>query len=264
MINRLIGRWLPIQVGPIVTKDFKLILRDLNNLSQVIGALIMGVVFGVMLLRAGGKPSIEQGNGPAQLTGTPAFSHGVWEYGDWNVRRLVYGCPFGIGCFFDGKGGAIGILKTVPVNADKLLTAKFLMAFIPSLILGCFYLIVITILQKPPLSTILYGLPSIGLILAGLCGINLAFGVRGVNLTWTDPRKMENGVAGSIGTIVSIIYQLVTLALFFGPPLVFPLLGISEKIGMLAGLLAGGGVSLLCTFLPLKMIKNRVETIGEE
>jgi hypothetical protein len=102
------------------------------------------------------------------------------------------------------------------------------------------------------------------LILAGLCGINLAFGVRGVNLTWTDPRKMENGVAGVLGTIISILYQLVTLVLFFGPPLGFPLIGFSEEIGMMVGLLAGGTVTLLCTFLPLKMIYGRVSRIGEE
>ena len=102
------------------------------------------------------------------------------------------------------------------------------------------------------------------MILAGLCGINLAFGVRGVNLTWTDPRKMENGVAGLAGTIISIIYQLVTLVLFFGPPLGFPLLGISEQVGMLVGLLAGGALTLLSTFMPLNMIKERVSHIGED
>ncbi|OGN94048.1 MAG: hypothetical protein A2Y88_04705 [Chloroflexi bacterium RBG_13_48_10] len=75
---------------------------------------------------------------------------------------------------------------------------------------------------------------------------------------------MENGVAGVVGTIASIVYQLVTLVLFFGPPLGFPLLGLSEGSGMLVGLLAGGTVALLCTFQPLKLVKGRVSTIGEE
>ena len=138
------------------------------------------------------------------------------------------------------------------------------MAYLPTLVLSWIYLLGIALLQKAPLATILYGLPSIALILAGLCGINLAFGVRGINLTWTDPRKMENGVAGVVGTIASIVYQLVTLVLFFGPPLGLPLLGIPEGVGMLVGLLAGGTVTLLCTFVPLKIIKARVSQIGEE
>ena len=115
-----------------------------------------------------------------------------------------------------------------------------------------------------PFLPLLYGLPSIALILAGLGGINLALGVRGVNLNWTDPRKMENGVAELLGTIVSIVYQLITLMLFFGPPLGFPLLGISEGTGMLVGLLAGGTVAMLCTILPLVPVKERVYRIGEE
>lgn len=75
---------------------------------------------------------------------------------------------------------------------------------------------------------------------------------------------MENGVAGTLGLIISILYQLVTLLLFFGPPLGLPLLGISEGMGMLAGLLAGGAIALLCTILPLRMVKERVFRMGEE
>ncbi len=164
---------------------------------------------------------------------------------------------------FSMEGKSYWILKTAPVSAGKQITAKFLMAYLPTLLLGWGYLLIIAFLQHAPGMTILYGLPSIALILAGLGAINLALGVRGVNLTWTDPRKMENGVAGILGVIISILYQLVTLLLFFGPPLGLPLLGSSERIGMLIGLLAGGSVALLCTFLPLIMVKEQVNRMGE-
>ncbi len=251
------------QVGALLLKDFRQIRRDLNNLSQVIGALIMGVVFGVMLMRAGGKPSIGEGDMPSQLT-------------DILRSGIVYGSML-IGLFvgwamlsrlalvaFSMEGRAYWILKTSPINSRKMLQAKFLMAYLPSLILAWLYLVAIAILQKPPLPIVLYGLPSLALILAGLCGINLALGVRSVNLTWTDPRKMENGVAGVLGTFLSIVYQLLTLVIFFAPPLIFPMIGISEEIGMLVGFMAGCIVTLISTFLPLTMIKNRVATIGEE
>ena len=156
------------------------------------------------------------------------------------------------------------MLKTAPVSAGKLLAAKFLMAYLPSLVLGWVYLLGIALLQKVPANIILYGLPSIALILGGLCGINLAFGVRGANLTWTDPRKMEDGVAGCLGMVISIAYQLATILLFFGPPVVLPMLGSSEGIGQLVGILAGGAFALLCTFLPLRLVKDRVYRIGEE
>jgi ABC-2 type transport system permease protein len=263
MRKNLIRRGLSTQIGAIITKDFKLIRRDLNNLSQIIGALIMGVVFGVMLLRAGGKPIIGQSDSPKQLM---EILRSAKVYGSMVIGLFVGWCMVARLALvaFSMEGMAYWILKAAPVNAGKLLTAKFWMAYIPSLFLGWFYLIGIAILQKPPLATILYGLPSIALILAGLCGINLAFGVQGVNLTWTNPRKMENGVASLFGTILSIVYQLITLLIFFGPPLVFPLIGITEEVGMAVGLVAGCVVTSISTFLPLKMIKNRVVTIGEE
>jgi ABC-2 type transport system permease protein len=188
-------------------------LRDLHNLSQVIGALIMGVVLGLMLLRAGGEPLAGQGNAPGQFmailqSGMVYGSMVIGLFVGWGmVSRLAL-----VAYSMEGRG--YWILKTAPLSAHKLLTAKFLMAFIPSLVLGWIYLIFIAILQKPPLSAILYGLPSIGLILAGLCGISLALGVRGANLTWTDPRKMDSGVGGVLRLVISIIYQQVTLVLF--------------------------------------------------
>jgi ABC-2 type transport system permease protein len=216
-----------------------------------------------MLLRSGGKPPAGNGEAPAMIM---SLLRSAMAYGS-----MVIGLFVGWGLIshlalvaFSMEGRNYWILKTAPVSAGKQLVAKFLMSYLPTLILSWVYLLGIAILQHTPSTTILYGLPSIALILAGLDGINLALGVRSVNLTWTDPRKMENGVAGILATIVSIVYQLVTLLLFFGPPLGFPLLGISEGTGMLVGLLAGGTAALLCTILPLALVKERVYRIGEE
>ena len=261
--TNILQHLLPPEIGAIIVKDIKLLRRDLNNLSQVIGALIMGIVFAVMLLRSGGEPAVGKGEAPALFM---SLLRSGMAYGSM-VIGLFVGWVFIAHLAlvaFSMEGRSYWILKTAPISAGKQLVAKFLMAYLPTLVLSWIYLLGIALLQKAPLTTILYGLPSIALILAGLCGINLAFGVRGVNLTWTDPRKMENGIAGVVGTIASIVFQLVTLILFFGPPLGFPLLGLSEGSGMLVGLLAGGIVALLCTFLPPKLVEGRVATIGEE
>ncbi|MGA9396925.1 MAG: hypothetical protein WBV22_01590, partial [Anaerolineaceae bacterium] len=137
-------------------------------------------------------------------------------------------------------------------------------AYLPSLILGWLYLLAVAFIQQIPAATIIYGLLSVALILAGMGGINLAFGVRGANLKWTDPRHMEDGVAGTLGLIIGILYQLIVLILFFGPPIGLPMLEIPEWAGQLIGLLAGGAVAILCTILPLKLVKDRVYRIGEE
>ena len=121
----------------------------------------------------------------------------------------------------------------------------------------------IALLQKIAPATILYGFLSVALVLVGLVGILLAFGVRGANLNWTDPRQMASGVSDYVGTIIGIAYFLIILLLFIAPPIGLPLLGAAESTGRLIGLLAGGLVALLCTLLPLAMVKDRVGRIGE-
>jgi ABC-2 type transport system permease protein len=260
IISRL-GGWLHTQVGALLLKDFKQIRRDLHLLSQVVGALIMGIVLGVMLLRGAGEP--QQGEAPAQVM---SILPSAMVYGSMVIGLFVgWGMLSRLALMaFSMEGRRYWMLKTAPVSAGKLLIGKFLMAFIPSLVLAWFYLIVIAILQKLPLATILYGLPSVGLILAGLCGINLTLGLRGVNLNWIDPRKMENNVIGILAPVISIFYQIAILAVFFGPVLVFPAIGVSETLGMVAGLAAGGTLAMICTFTPLARVKNRIAQIGEE
>jgi hypothetical protein len=162
------------------------------------------------------------------------------------------------------EGRSYWLIRTSPVSAGKQLVAKFLVVYLPTLILSWLFLLGIALMQRAPATTILYGLPSIALTLAGLGGINLALGVRGANINWTDPRHMTDGITGILGISLSIAYQLATLLLFFGPPVGLPLLGISEGAGQLTGLLAGGTVALLCTILPLVQVKDRVYRIGEE
>ena len=95
-------------------------------------------------------------------------------------------------------------------------------------------------MQRAQLSVILYGLPVVVLCTAGNAGINLAFGVTGVNLDWSDPRHMISGSSGCLGALASIFYLVVSLALFFLPPIAASLLSLPAIIGQLGGLLLGG------------------------
>ena len=248
--SSLFQRLFPRQVGAIISKDIKTMTRDLRNLSQLVGVFIMGIVLAVMLLRTVGKPPAGNGEAPALVT---SLVQSAKAYGFMVIGLFIgWGLISHLGLIaFSLEGKNYWILKTAPVNAGKLLVAKFYMAYLPALILAWIYLFGISILQHTAFTNLLYGLLSIALILAGLGGISLALGTRSVNLNWTDPRKMENGVVGTLGTIFSIVYQLITLILFLAPPLLLPLLGVPEEVGMLVGLILGGTVALLCTFLPL-------------
>lgn len=254
---------LPSEMRAMMLKDSLVLRRDLRNLSQIITPFIMGIIFAVMLLRTGGEPPPGKGEAPAVFID---LFRSTLAYGSLVIAVLVGWTLLSRLALisFSMEGKSYWIIKASPVSAGKQLAAKFLIAYLPALILGWLFLLVIALLQKAPLVTILYGFPSAALILAGLAGINLAFGVRGANLNWTDPRQMDKGVAGCLGTITSLAYQLAILLLFFAPPIGLPLLQIKEGTGQFIGLLLGGTVALLCTIVPLVLVKDRVYQIGEE
>lgn len=259
----LFWRMLPVEVRAVMLKDFRELRRDLRNMSQVITSLIFGIIFTVMILRGGGEPPAGRGEAPALFleiirSALAYASMAISLFVGWSLLQRLAIVSFSM------EGRSYWMIKASPVSAGKLLAAKFLMAYLPVLAMSWLFLIVIALLQKAPSAAILYGFPSVALILAGLDGINLAFGVRGANLTWTDPRKMSAGVSGCLGLIASSAYLIGTLALFFLPPIGLPLLGLSEGTGQLIGLLAGGTVALLCTILPLRLVKERVYRIGED
>lgn len=249
----LFQRVLPSDIRAFMLKDFKLVRRDLRFMSQQISAIIMGIVFAVMLLRKGVTPT---GNGVGLLL----------AYGSIAISLFVgYAMLYRLALIsFSVEGKSFWIIKTAPVSAGKQLAAKFLTAYLPALIVTWLFLLVIAFTQRVPAVTILYSLPAEALILAGLDGISLAIGVRGANITWTDPRRMLSATLDTLGMLVGLVYLLACLVLFYGPLIGFTRLNISEKTGMLIGLLAGGTAAILCTIVPLMLVKDRVYQIGEE
>jgi ABC-2 type transport system permease protein len=256
-------RLLPPEVQAIMRKDSRELRRDLRNTSQVIKPLILGILFAVMVLRSGGGLSTVKGETPTLFmelfrSALAYGSLGLSLFIGWMVLSNLALISFSM------EGKSYWMIKTAPVSAVTQLTAKFLIAYLPALIVSWLFMAGMALIQKAPASTILYGFLSIALILAGLGGIILAIGVRGANLTWTDSRRMTDGVTSTLGLIAGFLALIAALLLFFAPPIGLPLFGISELTGRLIGLLGGGAIALLCMILPLALVKDRVGRIGEE
>jgi ABC-2 type transport system permease protein len=164
---------------------------------------------------------------------------------------------------FSQEGKNYWMLKVSPVRTAWLLAAKFLVAYLPGLVMGVAFLIVISIVQGVSVSIVLFGLVVVSLSIVGSAGINLAFGVTGVNLTWEDPRRMNSGWSGCFSVLTSFAYMGISLALFFGPPVLLAALGLPEGVGQVIGILAGGTFSLACAVIPLRLVAPRVARIGE-
>lgn len=259
----LVQRILPAPVLGIVVKDFTVIRRDLRNLSQLITPLILGVIYAVMLLRGGGETPAGRGEAPEWFI---EVLNNILIYG--NVGIALFVSWFLISRLammgFSQEGKSYWLLKSAPVSTSRLLGAKFLVAYIPSLLLGWGFLLIISVIQGASLLTLLYSLVVIALAVAGADGLNLAFGVAGVNLEWDDPRKMTSGGIGCLGTLVGVIYLAVGLVLFFAPQAIFGLLQWPQFLGQAIGLVLGGVFCLLIAFLPLWLVRKQVPRIGED
>jgi ABC-2 type transport system permease protein len=253
---------LPREVSAIIRKDFLVLRRDLRNMSQMVTPLIFGLIYAFALVRNGSNVPAGRGDAPeifmsAMRSALVYANVGISLFVGWSLlsRLAMQG--------FSQEGKQYWMLKSSPISANKLLLAKFLVAFLPSVVLSLVFLVLISFLQKAQLGVLLYGLPVVVLTIAGVAGINLSFGVRGANLTWEDPRQMSRGTIGCLGTLVSLVFLGLSLVLFFAPPLLLPLIQVPEIFGQIAGLVLGGVLCLAATLLPPWLVRRNVASIGE-
>ena len=262
LLASLLGGLLPAPVRGILVKDFLMLRRDLRNMSQLVTPLILGVIYAFLLIRSGGQPPPGRGEAPPEFM---LAMRNLMAYGNiaislfvgWSLlsRLATMG--------FSQEGKHYWLLKVAPVSVPRLLTAKFLVAYLPALALVWGFLIAISLLQRISLPTLAFGLAVVSLIMAGTAGLNLAFGVAGANFNWEDPRRITQGSYGCLGSLVSMAFLVTSLALFFGPDLLTRLLGAPQALGQLAGLVLGGAASLACAFIPLWLVRQRVPRLAE-
>jgi hypothetical protein len=255
-------RLLTAPVWGILWKDFLLLRRDLRNLSGLISPLIFGVIYSIIFLRAGGQPSGGQGEAPDWFMSTfqRLMSYGniimALFVGWWLMARLS-------GMAFSSEGKNYWMLKAAPVRTSQMLAAKFLVAYLPTMVLGVLFLGGISIIQKTPPVDFLFGLLAVAMSMAGMNGILLAFGVLGANFKWEDPRKMSAGSLGCLGQFLAMLYLPIAFLLFVGPLWLAPVFHLPPVAGYLSGIILGGIITGFCAFLPPWLVRRKVERLGE-
>jgi hypothetical protein len=257
-----LARLLPKPVLAIVQKDFLTLTRDLRNLSQLVSPLIFGVMYTLIMLRSAGNPPAGQGEAPTWFMESFRV---VLAYGSVGMSLFVGWMLLSrlAAMGFSQEGKNFWMLKASPIRAGHLLASKFLVAYLPTLALGLVFLTVISIAQKLSLLEFAYSFIAIVMCLAGMAGILLSFGVAGANFTWDDPRKMNGGVMGCLGQALTMAYVPISFGLFIAP------LGFAEFLefpiiyGYLFGLVVGSGIAAGFAFIPLWLVRKRVERLGE-
>jgi ABC-2 type transport system permease protein len=261
-LSVLMGRLIPHPVSAIITKDFMVLRRDLRNMSQLVTPLILGVMYAFMLLRGGGEPPAGRGEAPPEfmdaMRSLLVYANvGISLFVSWSLISRLGGMGF------SQEGKSYWMLKAAPVNTRQLLGAKYMVAFMPTLLLGWGFLLVISLVQHASLGTVIFSLAVVALTIAGTAGLNLAFGVAGANFDWEDPRRISMGSIGCLGALVNFVFLLVSMGLFFGPLLLVRALGGPAALGQALGLVIGGGVSLAAAIVPLWLVSKRVPRLAE-
>ncbi len=228
-VLRSISQWLvgilPVHIRAIVWKDWVVLRRDLRNMSQLVTAIIFGIIYAIMMFSGESPSETDLGNVPAWLGRILEDSQ---TYATVGLSLLVGWMLLGrlAGMAFSQEGKSYWLLKTAPLSASQLIVAKYIVAYIPTLMLSILYLSGIWLISKSGITILIYSALAVALTLAGNAGLNLAFGIIGANMNWQDPRHMQNASAGCLGSLASIIYLPVALLLFFLPPVVVEPLGL--------------------------------------
>jgi ABC-2 type transport system permease protein len=252
----LVNRLLTPQVRAIVTKDFQVLRRDLRNMSQLVTPLIIGIVYAVMLVRSGSEPS--PGVLPQVLTNITLYANvGISMFIGWSLLSRLAGMSFSL------EGKQYWLLKSAPVSTLRLVSGKYLVAFLPTLALCWTFLLITSLLQQTSLDTLAYSLVVVAFSVAGVAGLNLAFGIVGANFEWEDPRRISQGALGCLGALVSGACLLICLLFFFGPSVLFEITGFPTSIGRLIGLVLGSAVSLTLMILPIWLVRQRIPRLAE-
>jgi len=258
----ILFRWISPNIRAILWKDFLVLRRDLRNLSQLVTPLIFGVIYSFLLLRNNGEYPNGQGQAPTLIF--QAFkialvysSVGISIFVGWMLMARL--ATMG----FSQERYSYWILKSAPVSSRQLVTGKFLVAYLPTVIMGLIFLTVIIVLQGVHFSIWVYGFFVVLTCNAGLAGINLSFGIAGARFDWKDPRKMSNTTTGCFSSLLSTLYILVNLGLFFAPPILFAAVGAPEIYGQFLGGMFGGIVSLFCLVVPPWMVRKRIPLLAE-
>ena len=248
-------RFLPRSVSGLVVKDYKLLTRDLRNLSQLITPIVLGVIYTFSLVGGTRREAI-----PSQI------EHEIKVYGSMGTAlfvawmfamRLALG---GIGM----EGKRYWLLKVAPLRAEALLAAKFIVAYLPSLALGTVFLVATSFVGQLAPRLLPYNWAALAATIAALCAVYVAFGTAGANLRWEDPRNLTSRATGCIGWLFGSATAVMVAGVFMGIPPLVSLFGAPEALGQIIGLGMGMVLSACVIAAAALWSRKRVAWVGEE
>jgi len=144
---------------------------------------------------------------------------------------------------FSLEGRRFWVLGLMPIRRRQILWAKFWFAFIGSLVITEFLMVLSDLMLQQPWPMILLHMVTVALISAGLSGMAVGLSALYPNLRENSPAKIVSGFGGTLNLILSLLFVTVVVAVQALPlhlHLVAPQSFTTERLAL--GL--GGGVAL--------------------
>lgn len=162
------------------------------------------------------------------------------------------------------EGQRFWILGTAPVSRRDILWAKFLFAVLITSLPCCLLVflsdIALQLLSRTPMMALVHQALCLQLSV-GLSGLAVGLGARLPNLRETSPAKIAAGFGGTLTLILSALFVLLTIVppaipaylLFARHEGVEQTLALAEYRMLVWGLVASIGVTILTTWIPLRL-----------
>jgi hypothetical protein len=251
--------FLPAPVAAIVAKDIRMYRRDLRNLSQLVTPILFAFVWTVALNRPDRNFTIPN---PEMIPVQPASFFEVGTVGIALFIGWMFAIRFGMGGI-SSEGKQWWIIKASPLQTGHLLLSKFLIALVPTLALSLAYFAVTSIYRGTAPVTMLYHSIVIVIVTAAECSLLLAFGVWTANFSWDNPRQLNSGIGGCLGTLATVAFVALATGLFVGLPSLAGLIGLPAGIGLIAGVTSGLALCAAAGAGPIWIARSKVPQLGE-
>jgi hypothetical protein len=246
----------------VALKDWRVIPRDLRNFAQMLWPLLMLPVLYINVLGGAGRQRFDPGAAANEFTRGQADLSGVF------IAALILWLTSSIftqiattGISMEGKSW--WLLKIAPISPAELLRGKFVVAWVPYVILSTVLFVGAAIWKGFSLFGFVYGWFGVELLGAGFLLVALGFAVPWAKFDWDDPRRMTSGwgwvfttiTQYLMGIIGGLLLALPLIAQVFAPQWVL----LAYAVGVLATV---AGVAVV-SFLVVQFGLSRLPSAGE-
>lgn len=239
-------------VAAIALRDWQLIPRDLSNIVQVLTPLAFSVFWAWQLLRL-----------PARVTGDSGidlFMPLATALTTIMVTGLVF-TRFAL-TGVNREGQAVWVLQSAPVTPWQWLWGKFLVAYIPYLVLGAAITCALGYALGSPWPDVAQSLAALVLVGAGMMGLAVGIGGASARFDWSNPHQMVGLAPGFIALVAYGLFGVTIIAVLGGARILGSLW---PSLAVFAWLAAGAlavALTVGAVLVPMSVAADRLRHLG--